>query len=198
MKNNNKERILTISRQLFLQYGYNGISIRNIASKAKLTTGAIYFHFKNKKDIYRTICIEAIEILINKFKEGIAGRQTVPRKLISTFDSYLSFFYDHRDYYNILMEYKAEFDSADDCRKEEIINKMRELLVVVAEIARQGIKDKNFREFDPMMFSVFLAAVAEGMLQYKKLGLLSAMKIEDGDFRKFMADIIGGGIENKN
>ena len=51
MRKNNRQHILDIARKLFLEYGYNGISIRNIAKKAKLTTGAIYFHFKNKKEI---------------------------------------------------------------------------------------------------------------------------------------------------
>jgi AcrR family transcriptional regulator len=194
---NNKEKILAISRQLFLQYGYNGISIRTIASKAKLTTGAIYFHFKNKKDIYRTICLEAIEILLNRFRESTARRENYSQKLISTFDSYLDFYYKHQDYYNILMEYKSDYDNTGGGGKEEITRKMEELLNIMAEAVRHGIEAGEFREFDPMMLSLFLAAVGEGMLQYKKLGVLSSMEIDDRDFRRFMIGVIGRGIQKK-
>ncbi len=195
---NNKEKILAVSRQLFLQYGYNGISIRTIASRARLTTGAIYFHFKNKKDIYKTICLEAIEILISKFRESIHRRENSSQKLISTFDSYLEFFYEYGDYYNILMEYKSEYDKADgDNGKEEITQKMQDLLNLVADTVKNGIDRGDFREIDPLMLSVFLAAVGEGMLQYKKLGLLASMNIDDRDFRKFMISVIGRGIQKK-
>ena len=63
------------------------------------------------------------------------------------------------------------------------------------ETIQRGIEGGDFRETNPMMLALFLAAVGEGMLQYKKLGLLSSMKIEDQEFRKFIADVIGRGIE---
>ncbi|HNU90620.1 MAG TPA: TetR/AcrR family transcriptional regulator [Spirochaetota bacterium] len=194
MKNNNKGKILDVSRRLFLKYGYNGISIRTIASRAKLTTGAVYFHFKNKRDIYTTICLEAIEMLLSKFAGGMDRRRSNSQKLISTFDSYLEFFYRHGDYYNILMEYKAEFDQDGDSGREAIAAKMAELLRLMSQAVAAGIEAGEFRPVDPMMLSLFLASVAEGMLQYKKLGLMAAMKIEDADFRAFMIDVISYGI----
>ena len=194
MKQNNKEKILEVSRRLFLQYGYNGISIRTIAARAKLTTGAIYFHFKSKRDIYATICIEAIEMLLKKFKEGMMSREGNPRKLISTFDSFLSFYYEHRDYYNILMEYKSEYAPGGEA-KEKIIQKLKELMELVARTANDGIRAGDYRQIDPMMLALFLASVGEGMLQYKKIGLLSAMRVEDKDFRRFTNEIVGKGIK---
>lgn len=196
MKQNNKEKILEVSRRLFLQYGYNGISIRTIAARARLTTGAIYFHFKSKRDIYTTICIEAIEMLLKKFREGMRSREGIPRKLISTFDSFLSFYYENRDYYNILMEYKSEYVNGGEA-KEEMIRKLKELIELVARTAHDGIRTGDYREIDPMMLALFLASVGEGMLQYKKLGLLAAMNVEDRDFRKFTNDIVGRGIKRE-
>jgi len=197
MRKNNREKILETARMLFPKYGYNGISIREIASKAKLTTGAIYFHFKNKKDIYKTICLEAIEILISSFREGINKKQTPNQKLISTFDSYLQFFDEHRDYYNILMEVKSDYESMGDSEKNEIVGKFSQLICIGEVPIKMGIEEGRFRDIDPRMLSVFLAATTEGMLQYKKLGVLDFVNITDSDFRKFMADIIGQGIEKK-
>lgn len=192
MRKNNRERILETARSLLPRYGYNGISIRAIAERAKLTTGAIYFHFKGKKEIYKTICYEAIEILIRKFREGIDGRKTPNQKLISIFDSYIAFYHEHRDYYNILMEYKAEYASKEE--SDEIAKKFTELAGFTAETVEYGILQGKFREIDPLMVSVFLAVVTEGMLQYKKLGLFEVLGITDGQFRKFMADVVDRGI----
>ncbi len=192
MRKNNREKILETARTLLPRYGYNGISIRAIAQRAKLTTGAIYFHFKNKKEIYKTICYEAVDMLHAMFREGIESKKTPNQKLISIFDSYVAFYHEHRDYYNILMEYKADYASKEEA--DEISRKFTELTGFTAETVEFGILQGKFREIDPMMVSVFLAVVTEGMLQYKKLGLFETLGITDGRFRKFMADVVDRGI----
>ena len=197
MRKNNRERILKTARQLLPRYGYNGISIRAIAEKAKLTTGAIYFHFKDKMDIYKTICFEAIDMLIANFRERMESRKTPSQKLISTFDSYIDFFYNHQDHYNILMEYKAHYDPDVKDDHLEVIRKLSEMYELMEETIRAGIRDGSFREIDPRMLSVLLAAVTEGMLQLKKLGIFDYMKITDENFRRFMGDTIGRGILNE-
>lgn len=195
MRKNNREKILETARRLLPRYGYSGISIRDIAKSAKLTTGAIYFHFKNKKEIYRTICNEAVDLLVRKFKEGIAKRRTVNQKLISIYDSYLEFYERHRDYYNIIMEYKADYSQDGD---EEIAEKFMELTRITAETFALGVSQGAFRKIDPVLMSLFLAAVTEGMIQYKKLGMFEVLGVRDRDFRKFMADVVGRGIEIQN
>ena len=194
MRKNNRDKILKTARQLLPRYGYNGISIRAIAEKAKLTTGAIYFHFRNKKEIYRTICIEAIDTLINNFRDGMERRATPNQKLISTYDSYINFFSENRDLYNILMEYKANYHPETVTEHIDITTKMCEMTELMEDTIRKGIREGAFRDIDPRMLAILLAAVTEGMLQLKKLGLFDHLKISDSEFRKFMADIIGRGI----
>ncbi len=195
MRKNNRQQILDIARKLFLEFGYNGISIRNIAKRAKLTTGAIYFHFKNKKQIYSTICLEAIDTLHKLFYEGMAARKTPAQKLISTYDSYLKFYYEYRDYYNILTEYKAEYDDEPDPHKDEIQKKNIALLELMSGAFTDGVKRGDFKNLDPRMVAFFLSAVAEGMLQFKKLGVMDAAGISDRNFREFMKVIVGEGIQ---
>lgn len=194
MRKNNRDKILKTARRLFPSYGYNGVSIRAIAARAKLTSGAIYFHFENKKEIYRTICLEAIDILIQKFREGIQNRATPNQKLISTFDSYLSFFYEHREHYNILMEYKAHYHHDEYDHDQEIARKMRAMTDLMEDTIRTGIEQGAFRAVNARMLAILLEAVTEGMLQLKKLGVFENLKITDADFRKVMGDTIGSGI----
>jgi len=196
MRKNNKDKILSAARRLFLKYGYNGISLRAIAREAKLTTGAVYFHFKNKMDIYRTICHEAIDILVKEFTTGLNRGERINQKLISTFDSYIRFFYEHSDYYNILMEYKASYDQEGNSKNNGIAERMSRLTTFAQNTIEEGIKAGEFRTLDTSMLSLFLASIAEGMLQYKNMGLFDFYGVSDRDFRKFMADVIGRGIQS--
>jgi AcrR family transcriptional regulator len=191
MRQNSRDKILETARALFPKHGFNGISIRSIAAKARLTTGAVYFHFKNKKEIYRAICREAADLLIDIFRRKMDARKTPNQKLISTFDAYLEFYYNHPDYYNILMEAKADYDSSED---DDSRAGFKDVIHVSEEPIRMGIEQGIFREIDPRKLAVLLAALTEGMLQYKKLGILEILDIKDAEFRKFMADVIGKGI----
>lgn len=52
--------IVRAARQEFLQYGYNGASLRRIAEKAGTTTGSLYMRYKNKDALFcsLTACVQ--------------------------------------------------------------------------------------------------------------------------------------------
>jgi len=47
-----EERILATSASLFAQFGYNGVSTREIASAAEVNEVTIYRHYPRKRDLY--------------------------------------------------------------------------------------------------------------------------------------------------
>jgi len=47
-----EERILATSASLFAQFGYNGVSTREIASTAEVNEVTIYRHYPRKRDLY--------------------------------------------------------------------------------------------------------------------------------------------------
>src|SRR5512134_943803 len=47
-----REVILDTSTKLFSQHGYNGVSIRDIAQACGMTNAALYYHFRNKEDLF--------------------------------------------------------------------------------------------------------------------------------------------------
>lgn len=46
-----REQLLEAARKLFTEKGYRGTSTEEIAQKAGLTKGALYFHFKSKEEM---------------------------------------------------------------------------------------------------------------------------------------------------
>lgn len=57
-----KEKILMTALQLFARDGYEAVSVRNIAEELGMTKGALYRHFKNKRDIFDSIVDRMIQI----------------------------------------------------------------------------------------------------------------------------------------
>jgi AcrR family transcriptional regulator len=49
------ERTLTEAARLFVQFGYNGISMRQIAEACHVSKPALYYHFKDKEALFVAI-----------------------------------------------------------------------------------------------------------------------------------------------
>lgn len=55
-----RQAILDAAEKLFLNNGYNGTSMRQIARGARIALGGIYNHFGSKEEIFRTLLDERI------------------------------------------------------------------------------------------------------------------------------------------
>ncbi len=66
MKVNNKDKIFDISIDLFSQYGYDGVSIRQIASEVGIKESSIYNHYSNKQEILTTILNYYVEEMVRE------------------------------------------------------------------------------------------------------------------------------------
>ncbi len=67
MNNEVKRRLLFSSKKEFLEKGYHQASLRTICKNADVTTGALYFFFKDKEDVFASL----VEEPLNKIKEEI-------------------------------------------------------------------------------------------------------------------------------
>ncbi|UTC76630.1 TetR/AcrR family transcriptional regulator [Treponema sp. OMZ 799] len=63
-----KENILKYAAKEFLKKGWEKSNIRDIAKKAGLTTGAVYFHFKNKEALFDALVKDTYFELLKKQK----------------------------------------------------------------------------------------------------------------------------------
>lgn len=64
MRTDNKQKIFDISIGLFSRFGYNGVSIRQIASKVGIKESSIYNHYNSKEEIMDSILNYYIERML--------------------------------------------------------------------------------------------------------------------------------------
>jgi len=53
-----RSEIIQAAHDLFIQQGYHGTSIRQIASQAGVALGGLYNHFKSKEQVFKAVFIE--------------------------------------------------------------------------------------------------------------------------------------------
>ena len=64
-----REKILMTALQLFAKDGYEAVSVRTIAEELGMTKGALYRHYKNKRDIFDCIVKRMIQIDAQRARE---------------------------------------------------------------------------------------------------------------------------------
>jgi AcrR family transcriptional regulator len=56
-----RQLIITTARKLFSKHGYNASPIEQIVEEARITRGALYHHFQDKRDLFRAV-FHAVEL----------------------------------------------------------------------------------------------------------------------------------------
>ncbi|MBQ9026884.1 MAG: TetR/AcrR family transcriptional regulator [Methanobrevibacter sp.] len=78
----NKDKIFEISIELFSEYGYDGVSIRQIAKKVGIKESSIYNHYKSKESILDAI----LEFYINEMTNDEIPLSKADENLDVSFD----------------------------------------------------------------------------------------------------------------
>ncbi len=178
------ERILKAGRKLFLEKGYLGATVRDIARAAEMSTGVIYFYFEGKDDIYGRICEEAFHLLIKLLEEASASGKTTMERLDAIARAYLKFYTDFPDYFDILTFRDMGFKKVG--LPDELLEKLDKLsaqsLSILDEVVGKGIGEGiivHRGESWEMTFALW--AVIEGLISIHKRGYMDAfgMNLEE-------------------
>jgi AcrR family transcriptional regulator len=72
-KNTLRQEIMDAARDLFVEEGYENVSMRKIADRIEYSPTAIYLHFKDKSELLKSICTATFEGLAAAL-EGISAK----------------------------------------------------------------------------------------------------------------------------
>lgn len=67
-----RQRIINAAREVFLVRGVSRSTLEHIATQAEVTRGAVYWHFKNKTDIFHAIRDQVFLPLIDRMDDMLA------------------------------------------------------------------------------------------------------------------------------
>lgn len=76
-KKNTKEKIFDVSIDLFSQYGYDGVSIRQIAKEVGIKESSIYNHYQSKESILELILTYYINEMIKEEAPVMQSRENL-------------------------------------------------------------------------------------------------------------------------
>src|SRR5215210_5677417 len=78
-----REALIDAALQLFTQRGYAGVGTEEIVARAKVTRGALYHHFADKRDLFRAVHEQIEAGLVADIARQLEGA-TDPLDLLKT------------------------------------------------------------------------------------------------------------------
>ena len=78
-----RQKVLEAAKTLFMQRGYEGATMRDIAAEAGLSTGALFANFTDKADLFNEVILTDFEIQHDQIAEAMAGAKSVKDKIVA-------------------------------------------------------------------------------------------------------------------
>ena len=119
---NRKKEILIVALHLFARDGYEAVSVSQIAGELDMTKGALYRHYKSKRDIFDSI----VKRMEQQDSEQARENEVPEESIEKTSEEYQNVsFDDFVEYSKSMFEYWTEDDFASSFRKMLTIEQFR-------------------------------------------------------------------------
>jgi len=138
-----KQEILQAALEVFGSRDFQSAYISEIARKAKIAEGTIYFYFKNKEDLFFSIPAQKIEEFCEGLELHLQGIHDALGKLRKVIWFYLYFFKINPVYARVLM---LEMSVSKRFSKAITFDRVEVFTDKVLEILKEGQEEGLFRK----------------------------------------------------
>jgi len=101
LKQETREKILDAARELFVEHGYDAVTMRKLAGKIEYSPTAIYVHFKDKEALLQELCDHDFAALARQFAK-IARVADPVERLRQTGRAYAAFGLKNPNHYRLM------------------------------------------------------------------------------------------------
>src|SRR5262249_59435002 len=86
-----RAEILEAGERIFVEFGYEGATIRRIAEEVGVSSTALYMHFRDKSEILLEICERVFDRMLHDQKELVKGEASPEARVRVLLQSYMAF-----------------------------------------------------------------------------------------------------------
>jgi len=88
-KKSTETKILEAAKSIFIQKGFAGARMQEIADKAQINKAMLHYYFKNKRALFEGIVASNIQLMAPKMLDALSGENSVYEKLCKLTDAYI-------------------------------------------------------------------------------------------------------------
>ncbi len=140
-----RQQILVAARELFVNEGYENISMRKIANKIEYSPTTIYLYFRDKADLLDSVCQETLLNLLNTLEQLKRDESDPVEALRKSGRTYVEFGLKYPQDYKLTFVIRPQFQKGLGLEEgsvgEKVFNYLREMVSAC-------VQQKRFRQMD--------------------------------------------------
>ena len=160
------ERIMDVARAMFVQDGYEAVTLRKIALAIEYSPGAIYQYFKDKQTLVKAIIQQDQKDLRNHIMECMLLEE--PRsRLVEMARRYVQWGVSHPNHYMLLLAPPSNWArQEDELRQDAPIPLEQEAIKIMYESVKDAMQRGMFKDkyADPSLIAATLWAGIHGLI----------------------------------
>ncbi len=191
-----RQDVIRSALQVFSEKGYAAATLKDIADRAGVTRGAVYWHFDNKADLYNTLLAEFSAISSQVVAKAVEAGGTLPEILKRIFVRLLQEVERDRELRAVLeLELFTMLRISElEASRQKQLEAGEQLLAGIAQAMEEGIQAGSLRkDFEPITMARSFLAFQKGAIQ---LWLLNPKSFSLQLEAEAMAEIYLKGILN--
>jgi len=209
-KEEKKKSILDATEKLVAEDGMAGMTMGKVATDADVATGTLYLYFKNKGSLLAAVNARLNQEFNAYLKKKMDQYSTGSEKVRAMGAGTVEFFAAHPQKWMAVTElYQMKVQDPEDPHVHEFLNATNEMVQMMADGYRQGIKDGTIRKdldpvptaiFNRMAFSNAFTPTTEQklLLRHNKIDFEHYLKVASELIMRSTHEILPDDLENSN
>jgi AcrR family transcriptional regulator len=160
-----RSQILKAAFEIFSKKGYNATKVSEVAARAGVSQGTIYWYFDSKEDLLTQSLISFFEEMSQGMIESLDQFPTATEKLRSLADTLENFIRSAEGLFIIFLEFWASSSQREEVGKiwSDILVQYKDFL---SNIIQEGIQNGEFRPVDAEGLVWAVMAAYDGLAAY--------------------------------
>ena len=180
--------IMKAAERHFLEKGFHGTKIEDIASEADVATGSIYVHFGSKEGLYLALIERALEVEERFLAAAFDDALTPAEQLVAAGDAYLRFYVEHPGYFRMLAF--PYFDTTPKAQLSPVAKRVARLaeaqIARLAQAIAEAVEAGIVREVDPTRAAKFMWGAWVGVISLNLRP--DRLRIKDDELASVLAE----------
>lgn len=156
-----RDAILRAAGELFLEHGYEGFSLRQVAEQIGYSPGTIYLHFDSKDDLLFTLVADGFERFGESLRSAYLSADAPWDRLRAIARAYVTFAGEHPVHYRLMFLQRPDFLLG---ATEDELSPRIDSFGILETAVREAIDAGDLHPGDPLSTADALWGMAHGVM----------------------------------
>jgi AcrR family transcriptional regulator len=175
-----KEAIIAAATELFAEKGFTETGTAEVAERAGVAQGTLFYHFKTKGNIL----LEVFDNIMARYQDGMEAAAAGADSGLAAVEALLRFQFDfveknRREYLVVLRDFPTYLAKTDSPQKAVVQRRVAGVLGVLCRALERGRRDGTIRDLPIEATAHILRGLAYGLVRHRLLGFVALPPLSD-------------------